>query len=330
MIMRSVALAAVALGLTVQAPAPAQAQDRVVFGTNWRAQAEHGGYYQAVATGLYKQYGLDVEIRQGGPSVNHSQLLAAGRIDFNMGGNLFDSWNYVKEGVPMVTIAAIFQKDPSVIITHPGQGHDSLAALKGKPILISPGARETYWQWLKAAFGYTDDQIRPYTFNMGPFLADKRMSQQGFATSEPYAIEKEGRIKPVVFLLADYGYATYSTTIETSWKLVREKPDLVQRFVDATIKGWHGYINGDPAPANALIKKANPDMTDDQIAFSIKAMREYGIVDSGDSKTLGIGAMTDQRIKSFFDFAVKAGLYPATLDYKSSYTLQFVNKKVGM
>ena len=316
--------------LTLALGQTADAQDKVTFGTNWRAQAEHGGYYQAVAAGIYKSHGLDVEIRQGGPSVNHSQLLAAGRIDFNMGGNLFDTWNYVKQGVPMVTIAAIFQKDPSVIITHPSQGHDSLAALKGKPILVSPGARETYWQWLKAVFGYSDDQIRPYTFNMAPFIADKRMSQQGFATAEPYAIEKQSGIKPVVFLLADHGYATYSTTIETSWKLAREKPDLVQRFVDATIKGWHSYIHGDPAPGNALIKKDNPDMTDDQIAASIKSMKDYGIVDSGDSKTLGIGAMNEQRIAAFFDFAVKAGLYPANLDYKSGHTLQFVNKKVGM
>ena len=326
MILRSITLAALSLALA----APASSADKVSFGTNWRAQAEHGGYYQALATGIYKEYGLDVEIRQGGPSVNHEQLLAAGRIDFNMGGNLFDTWNFVKEKVPMVTVAAIFQKDPSVIITHPGQGHDSLAALKGKPILISQGARVTYWEWLKSAYGFTDDQIRPYTFNMAPFLADKRLSQQGFVTSEPYAIEKQGGVKPVVYLLADHGYATYSTTIETSWKLVREKPDLVQRFVDATIKGWVSYLNRDPAPGNALIKRDNPEMTDDQIAYSIKAMRDWGIVESGDAKTMGVGAMTDARIKSFFDFAVQAKLYPADLDYKSGYTLQFVNKKVGM
>jgi len=188
----------------------------------------------------------------------------------------------------------------------------------------------TYWEWLKSAYGFTDDQIRPYTFNMAPFLADKRLSQQGFVTSEPYAIEKQGGVKPVVYLLADHGYATYSTTIETSWKLVREKPDLVQRFVDATIKGWVSYLNRDPAPGNALIKRDNPEMTDDQIAYSIKAMRDWGIVESGDAKTMGVGAMTDARIKSFFDFAVQAKLYPADLDYKSGYTLQFVNKKVGM
>jgi NitT/TauT family transport system substrate-binding protein len=309
---------------------PAQALDQVTFGTNWKAEPEHGGFYQAVAMGIYEKHGLDVTIRPGGPQVNHAQLLAAGQIDFNMAANVFNAFNYVQNDVPMVTVAAIFQKDPQILMAHPDQGFKTLADLKGHPILISQDARTTFWEWLKAEYGFTDDMIRPYTFNPAPFLADPSAIQQGYLTSEPFAVEREGGFTPQVFLLADSGYDTYSTTIETSWRLVEDNPDLVQRFVDASIEGWYSYLYGDPAPANALIKADNPDMTDEQIAYSIAKLKEYGIVDSREAQELGIGAMTDQRWRDFFDFAASAGLYPADLDLSRAYTLQFVNQKVGM
>jgi NitT/TauT family transport system substrate-binding protein len=318
-----------AIGLASIASA-AQALDQVTFGTNWKAQAEHGGFYQAVADGIYEKYGLDVTIRAGGPQVNHSQLLAAGKIDFNMGGGMFGALNYVANDIPMVAVAASFQKDPQILMAHPDQGFDDLADLKDHPILISQDARTTYWQWLKTAYGFTDDQIRPYTFNPAPFLADKTAIQQGYLTSEPFAIEREGGFTPKVFLLADSGYNPYSTTIETSWQLVEDNPDLVQRFVDASIEGWYSYLYGDPTPGNALIKKDNPDMTDEQIAYSIEKLKEYAIADSGEALDQGIGSMTDERWQSFFQFAADAGLYPADLDVSRAYTTQFVNKKVGM
>ena len=319
---------AMTLAFLLTTPA-AWAEDKVTFGTNWKAQAEHGGFYQAVATGLYRKAGLDVTIRMGGPQVNHPQLLAAGVIDFNIGSSSFGALNYVQGAIPMVTVAAIFQKDPQVLISHPGQGNDTLAAMKGKPILIGAGSRATFWNFLKAKYGYTDDQIRPYTFNMAPFLADKSAIQQGYLTSEPYKIEQAGP-KPLVHVLADAGYSSYSCAIETSWKLVREKPDLVQRFVNASIEGWYSYLYGDPGPGNALIKKDNPDMTDDVIAYGIAALKKYGVVDSGDAKTLGIGAMTDARWKEFLATMGGIGLYPRDLDLTRAYTLAFVNRKVGM
>jgi NitT/TauT family transport system substrate-binding protein len=308
----------------------AQALDEVTFGTNWKAQAEHGGFYQAVATGIYERHGLDVTIRPGGPQVNHAQLLAAGQIDFNMGANVFGAFNYVQNDIPMVTVAATFQKDPQILMAHPDQGFETLADLKGHPILISQDARTTYWEWLKAEYGFTDDMIRPYTFNPAPFLADPSAIQQGYLTSEPFAIEREGGFTPQVFLLADAGYDTYSTTIETSWRLVEDNPDLVQRFVDASIEGWYSYLYGDPSPANELIKTDNPDMTDEQIAYSIEKLKEYGIVDSREAEELGIGAMTDERWRNFFNFAADAGLFPKDLDLSRAYTLQFVNQQVGM
>lgn len=323
-------IVAALLGVAVVSSAsPGAALDEVAFGTNWKAEAEHGGYYQAVAAGIYEKHGLKVTVRPGGPNVNHSQLLAAGRIDFNMGDNGFTALNYVKENVPVVVVGTTFQKDPAVLMAHPGTGADKLADLKGRPIFISTATRSGWWLWLQTAYGFGDDQIRPYTFNLAPFLADKRSAVQGFVTSEPYSARKAG-LAPVVHLLADNGYDSYNETIETTVRLVREKPDLVQRFVDASIEGWRAYLHGDPSAANALIKKDNPEMTDDLIAFGIKAMKDYGLVDSGDTKTLGIGAMTDARWKRFFDFAVAAKVYEPTLDYRKAYTLQFVNKKVGL
>jgi NitT/TauT family transport system substrate-binding protein len=301
----------------------------VTFGTDWKAEAEHGGFYQAIATGIYKKYGLDVTLRQGGPQVNHAQLLAAGVLDFNLTSNSFGPLNYVQQNIPMVAVAAIFQKDPAVLIAHSGEGNDSLAALKGKPIMISAATRAGSWLFLKQKFGYTDEQIRPYNFSVAPFLADPKAIQQGYLSSEPYTIEKEG-VKPVVLLLADAGYATYGALIQTSAKLAADNPDLVQRFINASIEGWYSYLNGDPTPGNELIKKDNSEMTDATIAYGIAKMKEYGIIDSGDAKTLGIGAMTDARWQEFFDTMVKAGLYPADMDYKKAYTLQFVDKRTGM
>ena len=311
--------------LAVLLARPARALDQVSLGTDWKAEAEHGGYYQAIATGIYAKYGIEVSLRQGGPQVNHSQLLAAGRLDFDEEPNSFIPLNFVKENIPMVAVAAMFQKDPMVLIAHADVGNDSLAALKGKPIMIGADTRVGSWLFLKSKFGYTDDQIRPYNFNVAPFMADKNAVQQGYLTSEPFLIEKAGA-KPVVFLLANEGYATYASVIQTSRKMVEEKPDLVQRFVNASIEGWYSYLYGDPSPANALIKKDNPEETDELLAYAIKKIKEYGVVDSGDSLKLGIGAMSEERWKAFHDVMSRQGLYPADLAYKKAFTLQFVNK----
>ncbi len=319
---------AVALGAVLSAACSSatHAAQTVRFGTDWKAEAEHGGYYEAIAAGIYRRYGLDVELRQGGPQVNHAQLLAAGRLDFNIATNSFVPLNFVREDIPMVAVAAMFQKDPSVLIAHPGQGDDSLAALKGKPIMIGSDTRIGSWIFLKKKFGYSDAQIRPYAFSVAPFLAKPGTIQQGYLSSEPFTIEQHG-VKPVVLLLADAGYSSYSSLIETSRKLVRDNPGLVQRFVNASIEGWHQYLYGDPAPANALIKRDNPEMTDALLAYGIAKIKEYGIVDSGDAKRYGIGAMTDARWRDFFDTMASAGVYPKGMDYQKAYTLEFVDKK---
>jgi NitT/TauT family transport system substrate-binding protein len=266
-----------------------------------------------------------VTLRPGGPQINHAQLLAAGRLDFNLASNSFIPLNFVKEGIPMLAVAAIFQKDPQALLAHPGQGSDSLEALKGKPIMIGNDTRIGSWLFLKAKYGYTDDQIRPYTFSIAPFLADKTSIQQGYVTSETFLMEGQG-IKPVVLLLGDHGYTSYAAVLQTSQKLVDQNPDLVQRFVDASIEGWTSFLDGDPSPAYALIKKDNPEMTDDLLKFGHDKLKEYGIVDSGGAKAHGIGAMTDARWGEFFKQMSAQGVYPADMDWKKAYTLKFVSK----
>lgn len=321
-----------ALALAALLSGPAFAQDKVTFATNWKAQAAHGGFYQAVADGTYKKYGLDVTIQQGGPQVNNRPLLPAGRIDFLMTGNLLHSFDNVKNGVPTVVVAAMFQKDPQALIAHPGQGYENFAALKNAPVaLIAKDGQFSWWQWLKVTHGFKDEALKPYNYNLGPFLANPKAIQQGYSVAEPIYVQNQGKFKPVVHLLADHGFSTYSTLIEARTETVRAKPELVQRFVDASIVGWVNYLYGDRKAAAALMMKDNPEMTEAEMEASVALMKQQGIVDSGESLTGGIGAMSQARINDFHAQMVKAGLYKAgEVDLSKVATLQFVNKKVGL
>ncbi len=309
------------------APAAGSGLTPIKFATDWHAQAEQGGFYQALATGEYSKRGLDVTIVQGGPSVNVPQLLASHAVDLGMGSNSFIVLNLAQEAAPVKAVAAFMQKDPQVLIAHPGQGIRSIADMKGHPILLSDASVTAFWVWLKAKYHFTDSQVRKYTFNSAPFLSDKTVIQQGYATSEPYTIEQQAHMKPAVFLLADEGYPGYAAMALANDSLIKDNPKAVQAFVDGSAAGWRSYLHGDPKPGDALILKDNPEMTQDLLDQARDKMRSYGIVDSGDAKTEGIGAMTDARWKAFFDVASAQGVYPKTMDYKSAYTLQFVGKK---
>ena len=320
-----------AASLLAIASAHAQTAEKVIFATNWKAQAEHGGYYQALADGTYKKCGLDVEIQMGGPSANNRPLLPVGKIDFLMGGNMLQAFDSVKQKIPTTVVAAHFQKDPQGIIAHPEAGYAKFEDLKKAPvIMISAYSLAGFYQWMKSQYGFKEEQVKPYNFSIAPFLVNKTWAQQGLLSSEPYSIEKEAKFKPKFFLLADYGWSTYSNTVETRTELVEKKPKVVQCFVDASAIGWTNYLYGDNQAANAAIKKANPEMTDDVIAYSIAKMKEYGIVDSGDAAR-GIGMMTDARMQDFLDKMIKAGLFkPGEIDLKKAYTLKFVGGGVGL
>lgn len=319
-----------ALLVPLARPARARTLEKIVFHTDWRAQAEHGGYYQAIAAGLYAQAGIECDLRQGGPNLNIGQLLLTGRVDMTM-SNSFEAFTYVREDAPFFTIASIFQKDPQVLIGHPDTGFHTFEDLKGRTLLIGSGGRVTYWPYLRKKYGLSDSQLRPYTFNMAPYLADRNVVQQGFLTSEPYSIAQAIGRPPPVLLIADAGFSAYQTTIAISRRLATDKRDLIQRFVDATLEGWAQYLKGGPAieAAHALIKKANPEQTDDRIAYAIRVLNERGIVMSGDALTGGIGAMSAARWQDFYRSMVDVGVLPAGLDVGKAYTLDFVNKGIG-
>ncbi len=327
---RALTLGLVALVMAMSSASAQTTLDKVSFGTNWVPEAEHGGFFQAVADGTYAKYGLDVTIVPGGPNDNNRMLLIAGKLDFFMAANTLMSFDAVANKVPVVSVAAIFQKDPQVFLTHPESKVTKLEELKPLTLFVSKEGITSYFQWLKTEYGFSEKNVRPYTFNAQPFIADPQSAMQGYVTSEPYAVEKAAHFKPGIILLADYGFNTYSTLIETRSELVDKKPDLVQRFVDASIIGWYHYLYGDSASGNALIRKLNPEMTDELLAYSIARMKEYGIVDSGDTLRDGIGAMSDARAASFYDKMVRAGVVRPDIDFRKAYTLRFVNKGVGL
>lgn len=310
------ALTAIALAAAAFA---AHAQDKVTFLTSWYAQAEHGGYYQAVATGIYKKHGLDVTIKMGGPQVNAVQLIAAGQADLLMGKD-FQTLSALQSGVPLVTVAAVFQSEPQGMVTHPDV--NSLAELKGKTIYLATSGRTSWFPWLKARYGLSDEQARPYTFNMQPFFADSNAAQQGYPGSEPFIAQQAGQ-KVKFFLFADDGYPPYGNTIVTLQKTLKDKPDVVRRFVKATLEGWKAYL-ANPAAGNALIKQDNPKMDDATLAYGVKVMKEMKFFDGGDAARLGPGAMTDARWQKTYDLMVASDLLKPMPNWKDAYTLQFV------
>ena len=322
------ALGVAALGLRAcdRSPAPVDEQGRVRlrFATDWRAQAEHGGFYQALASGAYEKRGLNVQIIQGGPGGNVPQLLAAGAVELGMGSNSFIPMNLVAAGAPVKAVAAFFQKDPQVLIAHPDPALKSIADLKGRPILLADASVNAFWVWLKAKYGFTDDEVRKYTFNLAPFLSDKRAVQQGYLTSEPYTIEQQAGFEPKVFLLADEGYPSYATMVLAPTAFARDNGATLRSFIAASAEGWRDYIRGDASAADALIRKDNPDMTQDILDQARAKLRDYDIVDGGDAALYGLGSMTEERWKAFFDVTSQAGIYDANLNWRDAFTNNYL------
>ena len=317
LLMRALALAVL--------PLQVLALEAVTFATDWKAQAEQGGFYQAKALGLYEKAGLDVTIRGGGPGVNIPQLLGASAIDFGMGSNSFIPLNMVRAGVPAKAVMAAFQKDPQVLITHPRADITTLADIKGKPVMIADASINAFWVWLRAKYDFSDRQIRKYTFNLAPFLVNPKAVQQGYVTSEPYTISTRGGFEPQVFLLSDFGYPSYAAMVLAQNRLIEDRPELVQAFVNASIEGWRSYIYGDPSPGNKLILAANPDMRQDIIDQAIEQLRQRGMLASPDTEKHGLGAMSEARWQSFFKTMSENGVYPLTLDWQNAFTTDFTN-----
>ncbi|ENW96108.1 ABC transporter substrate-binding protein [Acinetobacter sp. NIPH 298] len=296
------------------------AADKLVLQTTWYAQAEQGGYYQALAQGIYKKYGLDVEIKVGGPQVNNMTLLLSKRADIIINYDL-QVLKGIESKFPIKAIAAPFQFDPQGVLTH--SDVKSLADLKGKTILVSTSGQASWWPWLREKYSLNPAQARPYTFNMQPFLAGKNVAQQAYATSEVFQAKKAAPSSNF-FLFAEAGYPAYGGILVTRNDVIQTKPDVVRRFVQASMEGWKNYL-ADPKLGNAIIKKENPNMNDELLAFAVSQMKKLQLIDGGDAKTQGIGVMTDARWKATRDFMVNAKLLDATTNWKSAYTTQFVS-----
>jgi len=324
--------AAAVLTATGLAGSAATAQDlqKVAFGTGWLAQAEHGGWYQALADGTYEKYGLDVEIVMGGPQTPMMQRLAAGQIQFMQGGTLgvFDA---VSNGIPVMAVAAYLQKDPQALLTHPERGFTDLSDLAQLgTIYLGGSGYDTFFRWMLGKYeGFKDSQYAPYTYNPAVFLADEDSAMQSYVTSEPFDIEKRTGQAPDIFLLADYGFGAYANEIVTLAPLVAEDPELVQKFVDASTIGWYNYLYGDPSAANALIQKDNPEMTSEQIEFSRQQMVKLDMALSDAALDGGMGCMSEARHQDFYDSMVETGVLEPGLDLPATYTLQFTCKNVG-
>ena len=306
------------------------ASDKIVFGTNWLAQGGHGGFYQAIADGTYKKHGLDVEIMMGGPQMNNRPMLIAGKLDFLMTGNLLLSFDNVRNGIPTMVVGAFFQKDPQAMISHSGQ-YSNFSDLKNAPtVLVSKDGQFSFWKWMVNAHGFKDEQVKPYAYNLAQFLQDEKMVQQAYGTAEPIYAAAAGA-KPKTFLLADHGWTTYSTTIEARTEMVQNNPDLIQRFMNASIEGWYNFLYGDRSAAYGLIMKDNPEMTKEKLDKEMAQFEKLGIIDVGEALTKGIGAMDMDRVKSFHKLAIDSGIIEAgSVDIKKVATDQFVNKGHGL
>ena len=306
------------------------ASDKIVFGTNWLAQGGHGGFYQAIADGTYKKHGLDVEIMMGGPQMNNRPMLIAGKLDFLMTGNLLLSFDNVRNGIPTMVVGAFFQKDPQAMISHSGQ-YSNFGDLKNAPtVLVSKDGQFSFWKWMVNAHGFKDEQVKPYAYNLAQFLQDEKMVQQAYGTAEPIYAAAAGA-KPETFLLADHGWTTYSTTIEARTEMVKNNPDLIQRFMNASIEGWYNFLYGDRSAAYGLIMKDNPEMTKEKLDKEMAQFEKLGIIDVGDALTKGIGAMDMARVKSFHKLAIDSGIIESgSVDVNIVATDQFVNKGHGL
>ncbi|TWI36936.1 ABC transporter substrate-binding protein [Paracoccus sulfuroxidans] len=323
-------MTALALTTALCAAGTAWADDKVVFGTNWLPQGGHGGFYQALADGTYKKHGLDVEIMPGGPQVNNRPMLSAGRLDFLLGGNLLLSFDNVKNGIPTTVVAAFYQKEPQALIAHKGKYADWQALTTAPTVLVGKDGQFSFWQWMVSSQGFKNEQLRPYAYNLAQFLSDDAMVQQAYATAEPIYAAEQG-VETDTFLLADQGWNTYANTIETRQELIDQNPELVQRFLDASIEGWYNFLYGDHTAAYEMIIAANPELTAEKLDKEVALIKELGIVDSGESLEKGLGAMDEARVKSFLDTAIASGLYKdGEVDLTKVANYTFVNKGHGL
>ena len=306
------ALAALLGGCSRPGPAPGAsaaggALPKVRFKTDWHPQAEHGGFYQAVARGFYRESGIDVDIVPGGPGVPVSQIVLSGQVDLAMGRS-DDMIAWVSKGLPFVVVGVYMERDPQAILVHEESPVRTFADLNNRTVM---GVAGSNWiDYIKLHY-HIDFRLIPSNFGIAQFMADKDFIQQCFVTNEPYFVRKNGG-HPRTLLMSDSGFNPYRV-IYTTQRYLREHPAEVRAFVAASLRGWDDFMNGDPSPAKALISKANENMPGEFMDYSIKALRDYHIVAGRADLGERPGLMTRRRMQEQVDDLLQLKLIPELL-----------------
>jgi NitT/TauT family transport system substrate-binding protein len=305
------AAAALALGGCSRRPAEApKAAPGQLFGVtvqlDWVAEPEHGGLYQALAKGYFSDAGLDVTLVQGGPNAFVMQKLATGKADIGQS----DSTNTIlaiAQGLPIVQVGAVFQNDPSVLMLHADNPVRRFEDLDGKTIMARP--EWAFLPYLKNKY-HISFSIVPQNFSVANFVANPNFIQQGYYTAEPYYIVKGGAKYPRFLFAWDAGFDAY-TALVANRKWAEENPARVRAFMAAYIRGWRDYLEGDPSPANTLMKRANPNDTDDFLDFCRKMIIGEKLV-TGRTSTddSQIGRITRERFALQISQLEELGIIP--------------------
>ncbi len=291
---------------------------RVVFQTDWFPQAEHGGYYQALAKGYYREAGLAVEIRPGGNAAGIKLPVAKGDAYFGMNRS-DDIMVAASRGMPLVIVAATFQHDPQAILVHADSPVKTFKDLQGRTVIAPPSM--TWIPFIQKKYGITF-ALRPANYALGGFLADPEAIQQCLVTNEPFFAQQHG-VAVRTLALADSGFDVYHTVF-CRRELARMEPRVVGAFVAASIRGWRDYLTGDPAPAHALILKRNSQMTPEQLAFSRSEMILRSLVSGDPLRGEDIGQLSLTRLSEQIDVLLDLKLLDAPIGVNAVATREFL------
>lgn len=289
------------------------------------AGALHGGFYQAIATGAYERRGLNVEILAGPSGADIPALLAASAVELAIGRDSFLPMRLIAERAPVKAVAAFLQKDPVVLMAHPGQELEDLTVLRGRRILMEPADQAGFWTWLRARFDLAADQAQAGApeDNLKAFRADPESVLIGRATDGASSLVAPAvGFAPLVLTPAEDGYPSYSSLVLAPNAFARDNAQALRDFIAASVEGWRDYVHGEGAKGDALIRRANPDLSQRRLDAARQTLRAEAMVDGGDAALYGLGTMTPERWQAFADQTQTA--YSAPPDWREAFTIQYL------
>ncbi|MCM3785653.1 ABC transporter substrate-binding protein [Neobacillus mesonae] len=285
--------------------------------TNWFAQPEHGGQYTALAKGYYEEAGIDMTIEPGGPQVSSIQIVASGKAQFGM-GQADEVLTARDNGIPVVAIAAIFQKSPQAMLFHADADIQDFADLDGRNVYIAPGSG--YWDFIKKKYNLAEVKDQTYTGQFVNFIEDKDAVTQSYVTSEPYTLKQQG-IETRYLLTYDAGFQPYSNVLYTTEEFLEENPEAVKSFLEASIKGWN-YYKDNYEEMNEVLKERNPDLTLEGMKYG--AEQEIPLIFTEETEANGLLSMTEERWTSLQEDMYSLGLLKAKEDISNVFTTEYL------